>query len=168
MGVTYSIPLSEDYIVETYEQHRALQKTRWLLMWPIRVLCAIGLLGLFALGVYAKIYFIAAFASFFLGLLAVGPRFDYWIMRRRWRRHPRFNEQLRLEIAEDGVSYHTKNSSGSAQWTAYSKGVIRPQGVILYSSQWDYEWLPDEAIVTGTPAEIRDLLKTKLSPQDVV
>jgi hypothetical protein len=162
MNVIYSIPLTDDHIVETYAQHRTQQKSLFWLAWPLKAICALGLLALLALGVFAKIYMLIAFAAFLLLLLAVGPRFDYWYMRRHWRRHPQFNEQLRIEVADSGISFATPKSSGTAQWNNYTKAVARPEGVLLYSASWDYYWLPDNAIVEGSAVAARDLLRTKV------
>ena len=104
MSVVYTIPLTDDHIVETYAQHRTQQKALLWLAWPMKIICALGLLALLGVGVFAKVYFVAAFAAFFLLLLAMGPRFDYWSMRRRWRRHPQFNELLRIEAADSSWS----------------------------------------------------------------
>ena len=168
MSVVYTIPLTDDHIVETYAQHRTQQKALLWLAWPMKIICALGLLALLGVGVFAKVYFVAAFAAFFLLLLAMGPRFDYWSMRRRWRRHPQFNELLRIEAADSGLTFTTPKSSGSAQWSVYTSAVARPQGVLLYSTKWEYFWLPDKAIAEGSAAEVRDLLRSKLAVQDAV
>ena len=168
MRVVYAIPLTDDHLVETYAQHRTQQRALLWLAWPIKIICALGLLALLALGVYAKIYALIGFSAFFLLLLAVGPRFDYWYMRRRWRRHPQFNDSLQFEAADSGLSYVTPKSSGTIQWSAYTSAVARPLGVLLYVTKWDYYWLPDKAITEGSAAEMRDLLRSKLQVRDAV
>jgi hypothetical protein len=168
MSVVYTIQLTDDHIVETYAQHRTQQKALLWLAWPMKIICALGLIALLGVGVFAKVYVVSAFAAFFLLLLAMGPRFDYWSMRRRWRRHPHFNELLRIEAADPGLSFTTPKSSGSAQWSVYTSAVARPQGVLLYSTKWEYFWLPDNAISEGSAAEVRDLLRSKLAVQDAV
>jgi len=168
MGVIYSIPLTDEHIVETYAQHRTQQRALLWLAWPMKIICALGLLALLALGVFAEIYFLIGFAVFFLALLAIGPRFDYWLMRRRWRQHPQFNESLRVEAADGGLTFVTPKTSGTANWSAYTGAVSRPHGVLLYSTKWNYLWLPDSAIVEGTPEEFRKLLRSKLAVQDAV
>jgi hypothetical protein len=168
MGVVYSITLTDKHIVEMYAQHRTQQKALLWLAWPMKIICAFGLLALLALGVFAEIYFLIGFAAFFLALLAIGPRFDYWLMRRRWRRHPQFNESLRVEATDAGLTFATPKTSGTADWSAYTSAVSRPLGVLLYSTKWDYLWLPDSAIVEGTTVELRDLLRSKLEVQNAV
>jgi hypothetical protein len=168
MSVVYSIPLSDGHIVETYEQHRTQERALLWLAWPLKVLCAAGLLALLAVGVFAKVYVLIGVSAFFLLMLAVGPRFDYWWMRRRWKQHPQFNELLRIELADAAVLFATPKSSATVQWGAFTKAVARPKGVLLYSSSWEYYWLPDSAISVGAPTEIRDMLRTKLPVQDVV
>jgi hypothetical protein len=168
MSVVYSIPLSDNHIVETYAQHRTQQRALLWLAWPLKILCGAGLLALFAVGVFAKVYVLIGFSAFFLLMLAVGPRFDYWWMRRRWKQHPQFNELLRIELADSAISFATPKSTATVQWGAFTKAVARPKGVLLYLSSWEYYWLPDNALAGGTPAEIRDMLRTKLSVRDAV
>ena len=168
MRVVYSIPLTQEHVVETYAQQRTQQKSFLWLAWPMKIVCALGLLALFALGVFAKIYILIGGSAFFLLLLGVGPRFDYWLMRRRWKRHPQFNELLRLEVTDSGLTFATPKSSGTAQWSAYTKAVARASGVLLYSGSWDYFWLPDKGIIEGSAAEVRDLVRAKVQAQDAV
>ena len=168
MSVVYTIPLTDDHIVETYAQQRTQQRALLWLAWPIKIICALGLIALLGVGVFAKVYFVAAFAVFFLLLLAMGPRFDYWSMRRRWRRHPQFNELLQIEAGDAGLTFSTPKSSGTAQWSVYTSAVVRPQGVLLYSTKWEYLWLPDKAIAEGSAAEVRELLRAKFAVQDAV
>ena len=165
MSVVYSIPLTEEHAVETYAQQRTRQKSLLWLAWPMKILCALGLLALMSVGIFAQIPVVTGISAFFLLLLAVGPRFDYWLMRRRWRRHPQFNEVLRIEITDSGLSFATPKSSGTTLWSAYTKAVERRSGVLLYAGSWDYLWLPDKALIAGSAAEARDLMKANLSMQ---
>lgn len=166
MTIVYTIPLTEDHIVESYAQHRTQQKALLWLAWPMKIICALGVLALFGLGIYARIYALAAFSAFLLLLLAVGPRFDYWSMRRRWRRHPQFNEVLRIEAGDSGLVFSTPKTSGSAQWGIYTSAIAMKDGVLLYSSKWDYFWLPDRAIVEGSAADFRELLRSQLAVEN--
>ena len=166
MEVTYTLGLSDDYVVEAYSRHRSRVRSRWL-HWPIKALCAIGLLALFVLGMFPGLYPIAIFAGFFLALLAAGPRFDYWITRRRWRRHPQFNQEMRVDISEAGISFSSEQSSGTSQWSAYTSGLQHPTGVMLYAAAWDYRWLPDAAITSGTPEQAHTLFRSKLREYSV-
>jgi hypothetical protein len=168
MSVVYSIPLTDDHIIETYAQHRTQQRALLWLAWPLKILCALGLLALLAVGIFAKIVFVIGFASFFLLLLAVGPRFDYWYMRYRWKRHPQKDELLRVEANSTGLSFVAPKSSGTALWDVYTKAVARPSGVLLYASGWEYYWLPDKAITEGSADEMRALLNSKLRVQHAV
>lgn len=168
MRVVYSIPLIEDHMVETYAQHRMQQRAlRWV-AWPMKIVCAVGLIALLALGLYAQIHFLVAFSALLLALLAMGPRFDYLSMRRRWRRHPQFNETLRIEVGDSGLAFATPKSTSIVQWSAYTSAVARSSGVLLYATKWDYYWLPDKAIIEGSSAQVRDLLRSKLAVQDAV
>jgi hypothetical protein len=166
MMVTYTLRLSDDYIIEAYSRHRSRRNTGWL-HWPIKALCAAGLFALLALGIFARIYAIAIIAAFFLALLAAGPQFDYWVTRRRWRRHPQFNEEVRVDISEDCVSFTSEKSSGTSQWSAYTSGLQHPTGVMLYAAAWDYRWFPDAAITSGTREQAHRIFRSQLRQYSV-
>ena len=167
MVVTYTLRLSDDYVIEAYSRHRSYRNVRWL-RWHIKVLCAAGLLVLLSLGIFAKIYAITIVPVFFLALLAAGPRFDYWVVRHRWRRHPQFNAEVRVDISEDSISFTSEKSSGTSQWSAYTGGRQHPTGVMLYSADWDYRWFPDAAITSGTPEHARVIFRSQLRQYSVV
>jgi hypothetical protein len=167
MIVTYTLRLSDDYVIEAYSRDRSHRNVRWL-RWPIKVLCAAGLLALLAVCIFAKIYAIAIVPAFFLALLAVGPQFDYWVARHRWRRHPQFNAEVRVDISEDSISFTSEKSSGTSRWSAYTSGRQHPTGVMLYSAAWDYRWFPDAAITSGTPEHAHAIFRSQLRQYSVV
>jgi hypothetical protein len=78
MAITYSYRYDERYNADALKRHRSLSKPklRWI-GWPLKLVCALGLLALAAIGIFAKVYVVAGVAIFFLLLLALGPRLDY-------------------------------------------------------------------------------------------
>src|SRR5687767_13566423 len=110
MAATYTFRLSDAYVVEAHERHRARNVSRWL-RWPVKLISAVGLLALFVIGAYIREVVVIAVSALFLILLLLGPRIDYFILRRRWRRVPQFNEELRLEVSDEHLLSSSPKSS---------------------------------------------------------
>ena len=167
MSATYSFRLSDAYIIEAHERHRARNISRWL-RWPMKTISAVGLLALLLIGAYIGEVVVIAVSALFLTLLLLGPRIDYFILRRRWRRVPQFNEELRLEVSDKHLLSSSPKSSGTTQWSAYMRAVQHADGVLMYSTPWQYFWLPDRAIVAGTPEQTRSIVRTHIRDYVVV
>jgi hypothetical protein len=158
MNVSYNLKLSDDYVVEAHAKHRGRGRAHWL-RWPVKLICALGLIALGALGTYADIATLVGCAAFMLFLLLLGPRIDYFVLRRRWRRVPQFNEEMRIEVSEQRIATSSVRSSATADWSAYECVVEFPDGVLLYDAPWNYFWLPDSKIATGTSQDVRAILR---------
>ncbi len=167
MAVTYLLRLTDDYIIESYSRHRARQHSRWF-RWIVKLICAVGMLALLAFGIYADIAVVIGISAFFLLLLLTGPQFDYFILRRRWRRIPQYNDDLRIVVSEQHLASSSSKTTATSEWSAYIGALQFSDGVLLYSAPWDFFWLPDSAIVAGTPGESRAILNASISNYNVV
>jgi hypothetical protein len=167
MGVTYSLRLSEEYVTDAARKDRARSAARWWL-WPIKAICGAGLLALVGVGIWARSPGIVAFPAFFLFLLLLGPRIDYYVMRRRWRRIPHFNEEMKVEVAEQLVSSASAKGSSTAAWSSYVSAVEHRDGLMLYNAPWHFTWLPDNAIASGTADEARAIVRAAIVKYHVV
>ena len=162
MNVIYNLKLSDDYVVQAHAKHRGRGRAHWF-RWPIKLVCALGLIALGALAAYADLAALVGFAAFMLCLLLLGPRIDYFILRRRWRRVPQFNEELKIEVSEERIASSSVRSSATAAWAAYVRAIEFSDGVLLYDAPWNYFWLPDSGIETGTPQDVRAILRSNIS-----
>src|SRR5262245_37207355 len=122
MSVIYNLKLTDDYVVEAHTKHRGRGRAHWF-RWPLKLICGLGLIALGALGTYADAAALVGFAAFMLFLLLLGPRIDYSVLRRRWRRVPRFNEEMKIEVSEKRIASSSARSSATADWSAYVRVV---------------------------------------------
>jgi len=165
--VGYSLRFDDAYFIEAVRQHLARSKSRWL-QWPIKTICALGLVALAALGVAAKTYAITAFALFFLALLFIGRRLDYMILRRRFRKHSEFGSEAQVELHNEHINFASSNYRADVKWPSFRNAVECPDGILLYRSPWDYLWFPDSSLSHGMPADARAIIKSQVSKYDVV
>jgi hypothetical protein len=165
--VGYVLRFDDSYFIESVRQHLARSKSRWL-QWPIKTICALGLVALAALGVAAKAYPITVFALFFLALLAIGRRLDYVVLRRRFRKHSEFGSEAQVELHDEHVIFSSSNYRAEVKWPSFLNAVEFPNGILLYRSPWDYLWFPDSSLSQGMPSDARAIIKSHVSKYDVV
>jgi hypothetical protein len=166
MAVKYSLMISDDYLIEADARTRGIMRSRWLRR-PLKVFCALGMLALLALGIFAAIPVVIGIAVVFLTLLAAGPRFDYWALRRRWRKHPLLNQPFELTLDESEVTYYSSTTKARSSWSRYASATEFKDGVLCFSAPWDYFWLPDSGIVVGSAEDARALCRAKFTSYHV-
>lgn len=154
----YRLNITEDYLVECHQRYRAQSPNRIWLM-PLKAIGFLGLVVLFAGGIYAKVYSMSAVPGFFLLLLLAGPRFDYWFMKRRFRRSPFCGNVSEIELSEAG--YKSESNSGKAEipWRTFTSGRRLPDGFLLFTGPSQFHWWPDSALTEGNVADVEGLLR---------
>jgi hypothetical protein len=167
MEVAYILRLSDDYIVEAHHRHRA-RASAWWLRAPIKIFCGVFLAALLGFGIWAGEFIVIAIPAFFLFLLLLGPRIDYFIIRRRWKRVPQFNEEMKVEMSGTQISSSSAKAAGTSAWSNYVKATQHRDGVMLYNAPWNYFWLPDSALVKGTSEQARELIRSAIPQYHVV
>lgn len=154
----YRIHWTEDYLIECYVRYRAQSPKRmWLV--PLKIIGFLGLALLLAGGVYEKSFALAAVPGFFLLLLLAGPRFDYMLMKRRFRHSPFYNNHVVVELTEAG--YKSESESGKAEmpWRTFTKAHRMPDGFLLLTGPSLTYWWPDSSLAEGTISDIEQLLQ---------
>lgn len=154
----YRICLTEDYLVECAQRYRTQSPNRiWVL--PLKAIGFLGLAGLTVVGISAKSFSMAAIPGFFLLLLLAGPRFDYWLMKRRFRRSPFRDDVLLVDLSEAG--YKSEANSGKAEipWRTFTKGRRFDDGFLLFIGQSQFHWWPDSALIEGSASDVDKLLR---------
>jgi len=162
MAVTYVLRFDDNYAVESLKKHNARAKSRWL-RWPLKTVCALGMLALIALGVAVKSYVIVAFAATMLALLAAGPRLDYFFVRRRYRKHAQYGLDVTVDLSEESARFTSRDSNSELRWASFVSTLEFSDGLMLYLAPWHYVWLPDSDIRAGDSHEARALVKSKIA-----
>src|SRR5450432_1327924 len=145
MAVTYAFKFDDNYGVDSLKMHRARTKSRWT-HWPLKIICVLGMVALGALGIAGKAYVVTAVAAFFLALLAAGPRLDYFVLRRRYRKHAQYGSDVTVDLSENGIKSTSRDSSSELGWASFNSAAAASEGLMLYLAPWHYFWLPDSAI----------------------
>jgi hypothetical protein len=156
MAVTYLLRFDDSYGVESLKRHRAIVMSRWA-RWPLKILCALGMTALAALGLTIKSYVVFGTAIGFLALLLFAPQLDYLIVRRRYRKHAQYGSDVNVELSEDGLKVASRDSDSNLRWSSFTSAAGFEDGLILYLAPWHYVWLPDSGVQSGDPAQARTI-----------
>ena len=154
----YRIRFTEDHLVEMASRYRKQSYARlWLS--PIKLLCFLGLAALFAITAYNFILVPSVVVGVFLLLLAVGPRIDYWLMRRRFRSSPFYDCEMHISLSTDGLTSTDPKTRLELKWSAFTKAYRFVDGFLLFSGPQIAYWWPDSALSDGTIADVERLLR---------
>lgn len=160
--IEYNIDFNEDHIVESFRRYKQQRPTRFWFM-PLKVLCFVGLAALLGLCLYSRLWVPALAFGAFLMLLAIGPKLDDWLIRRRFRRSPFYGLEVSVCLSERGFASADAKSKVELAWSAFS-GVRRfDDGFLAFSGTGLFYWWPDRALKTGTVAEVAELLQRHTS-----
>lgn len=162
VAVTYSLRFDDDYGVESLKKHRAIVKSRWA-RWPLKLLCALGMVALAALGLAIRAYVVFGIAVGFLALVFYAPYIDYFVVRRRYRKHAQYGSQISVELAEDGLKFTSRDSDSNLRWSSFASAAGFADGLILYLAPWHYVWLPDSGVQSGDAAQARAIARAKIA-----
>jgi len=158
----YRIRCTEDYLVESYQRYRAQSPNRYSLI-PLKVIGFLGLALLLAIGVGAKVYTMALLPGFFLLLLLAGPRFDYWLMKRRFRRSPFYGNLAVIDLSEAGYKSESEGGKAEMPWRTFTNGRRLHDGFLLFTGPSQFHWWPDSALTEGTVTEVERLLRSSVA-----
>ena len=160
--VSYTLRFDDVYAVESRRKHHAISKSRWL-HWPLKVVCALGMIALAALGVAVKSYVVIATGLFFLALLAAGPRLDYILVRRRSRKQALYGAEASVDLSEEGLRLTSKHYKSELHWPSFVSAAGFSDGLLLYLAPWHYFWLADSACRSGNAAQAREIARAKIA-----
>ena len=118
MSITYSLHFNERYGVESLKKHRAVAQSRWG-RWTLKIVCALGLVTLGALGIVIKSFVVFGTAVGFLGLLAFAPQIDYLILRLRWRKHAQYGSTMNVELSDENLKFASRESDSVLRWSSF-------------------------------------------------
>jgi len=154
----YSFRFTEQHLVATASRLRQQARSRF---WqsPIKFLCFLGLGLLFVFCAYHFIVMPSVVFGVFLVLLAAGPRFDYWLMKRRFRRSPYYDNEYRISVTPSGYLASSTQSRVELAWSAFTKAQRFPDGFLVLTGPQVCYWWPDSSLVTGSISEVESLLK---------
>jgi hypothetical protein len=101
----------------------------------------------------------------FLFLLALGPRIDYWFMKRRLKKSPFYGNELLINVAESGVSLTTPGSKTELSWSVFTMAHYLSDGILVFLGPSQFEWWPNAALVVGHRGEVERVVRLHVARQ---
>jgi hypothetical protein len=162
----YRFLCNEEYVLDSAERYR---RQRHVYPWFIVVkgVCALGLSLLIAILIYGAVgepenagplSLIALVLTAFVFLLLLGPRIDYFFLKRRLRKSPFYGDEHKITVSVEGVTVDTARSQVLLKWPAFTHARRVASGFLLFSGPTVFYWWPDSALTQGTLVEITNLL----------
>jgi hypothetical protein len=158
---THQIVLTDEYIAEAQHLSIAQNKTlkfmyqTWWAWWLPRI-AMVGFIIYFLVNSFD--WSLIAMFGAFLGLSFLGE----WVGQRslaKERKKTRFKgSTTTVSMDENGVDVVGESGNSHAKWSSILPPVAQPNGVMVKFSRFIVIWLPDRALVEGSPDDVRKLL----------
>lgn len=171
----YRFIYNEEHVLNAVARIRRQRKVYpWFI--AVKAICYLGLAALLALPVLvatksltnqpAASLLLALIPCFFIFLLALGPKIDYFLLKRSLRRSPFYGGQTVIAVTESGVSVQTPKSHLTLSWGAFTLARRIKDGFLVSLEPGSIQWWPDSALAIGTPTSIGQLLRANIAPYE--
>lgn len=141
MPAVYEFRFSEDFLVEALRRLWRHRRRRTFAAIRLAAVVMLGMLAVLVIG------FGQWLLALFFALLIVGAyqgrRLDEWLARRRFRKSPYYDNQIRVEVSDDGVWIKGSKIDTRLTWEAFSRAVRFTDGWLLLQGPGVGNWLPD-------------------------
>jgi len=160
MEVTYKININESYyrtLTDRYYRQRPFI-FRLPVQFGILALVGAAAFGLFIfapLGTRVVFALVIAASVFFGGVAATK-----WGIYQRFRYRADFGATATVTMSEAGLDASGPHVQGKWDWAAYPSAVRYPDGIMLLR-RGVIRWLPDSALLVGTPEEATALARSR-------
>ena len=166
---THQFVLNDEYIAEA--QHLAIAQNKtlkfmyqtWWVWWLSRVV----MIGFIIFCVVSHFdWSLTAWFGGFLVFSFVGE----WAGKRSLanaRKKTRFKGSTStISMDESGVDVVGEAGNSHAKWAGILPPAVHPNGVLVKFSRFAMIWLPDRALVAGSPDDVRKLLAENVKDSD--
>lgn len=168
----YRVIIDEKHVIELLSRFREQRITdQWFTV--VKTICAAGLVALMAIVLYAAFFLpnkgtsglilIALVPAFFLFLLLLGPRIDYFFLKRGMKKSPHYGNEAQITVTDSGVSVQTPISHTTLSWSVFTQARRLAHGYLLFSGPSDIYWWPDSALTAGTPDAVALMLRANVT-----
>jgi hypothetical protein len=160
--IEYQIDVTDAYLLEGLARLRRSRRLRWLeLLFLVFGAASIALVAVTSMmhgewGLAIPAIPPAIFLLFF-------PPIADWIRRRRTLQSPYRGEWLNVLIEADGVRTESPSHRRKQLWAGYTRAVMLSDGILLYQAPGVVQWLPDDAIKSGSRELAESMIASHLS-----
>jgi len=144
MKAQYQFVFSEDFLVAANVRYRR-QHPWHRFSHGVNGVLAFMLLALGAFfALMVKLWLVIPFGAI-AGSLFLGQPIDAWILRRRFRKSPYYNDAISLTLSDEGFLGVGRTSEARLQWPVFTKARRFSDGLLLFQGPQVFHWLPDSA-----------------------
>ena len=155
----YLIHFDEGFLIRSFRRHWGLQPSR--VAFKVVKACAAVLLAVACLSSAVHGWVgMAVFWAILIVVLLMSHQVDYWLMRRRFRRSPYRGETVRLSVEPEGVHSVAGTHEATFKWSAYTRAIGLPDGIMLYQGPSFFQWLPDASLVSGNRRDVEHVVRS--------
>jgi hypothetical protein len=159
--VRYTFTIDDALLVETMERNRRHGLTRFA-RYGVKAICFLGMALIVGLLLWVRLYWLAALMCLFPAAMLMGPRFDYWFAKRRFRKSPFYLQKVKVSLDASGFEVATEISTAKLDWRAFTRGIRLADGFLLFTEPKTPQWLPDRALCEGEVSEAQALLRREV------
>lgn len=164
---TFEVTNSETFLIEMFRRYRhSRRSSRYIAI--LKVFLALCLVAVFAVFILSTILFRAPVAiilipMIFLWLLRYSHLIDEWLIIRRFRKSPFYNEHYQAVLSPDGFTATGNLSTVQYNWAVFTEAHRMEDGFLLLQGPRVFSWLPMSALVAGTPDEVDKLIRNNIA-----
>jgi hypothetical protein len=163
---SYAITFDDTYFRQLHQRYRRRRGYNAILMFRIilGVLMAI-FLSYFIVEQYTD-------AAVITGILTAG-----WVAlilysrnkrRQNYRQLPVYDHEASVTLAADGITTDCPHELSSQAWSAYNKARRFRHGTLLFQGPILCLWLPDDALATGSVADVNALIEANIPDYKII
>ncbi|WP_367872786.1 hypothetical protein [Luteolibacter sp. Populi] len=164
--VVFEFKFSEEMILEMYRKYHGTRKLARFET-PVRWIASVMLVVLAGLLWFLESYLVAVVMVIVLVLFLSARRIDRWLLKRRLRKSPHLNDELRICLSEEGFSTRGSKSSGELQWAVFTEARLLEDGILLFEGPQVFRFLPFHTITRGRAGEAEELVRTYVKESKV-
>lgn len=163
MEVNYIFRYTTEHLLTSMLRYR--EQTWWRrpfvkYRWPL-----VALFGICAIGAVSYKFQILTIVTIgVIGALVLGWPIDSWLASNRFKKSPYYNDDLTVELSEEGFNSAGGNNKINLTWDAFTKARRFPDGLLLFQGPYVCNWLPDAKLESPATAEMAaELVRSKVS-----
>jgi hypothetical protein len=162
MAIEYRFRFSEEFLLTSLARYR--KQLGWYGWFRSLKVVAGLLIAILAAGAfYADALTIGAVLVAFMVLLFAAPTIDAWIIRRRFRKSPFYDDDIVSRLTDQGLEVSGRDSEVRIGWPIYTKCRRFADGLLLFQGPHLFNWLPNDATDRASIPEAERLAKEHVS-----
>jgi len=152
--------LTDEYIAEAQGRSIAQNKTlkffyqTWWAWWLPRIVIVAMMIVLYLINLGSTVAVLGVILVFSF----TGEWFGKWNLAKARKKVRTRGTTSTVTMNHQGIDMEGANGNSHLKWSAMLQPAIYPDGVLIKFSRFAMVWLPDQALVDGSPADVRHLL----------